>query len=423
MSRALWVIVFGLPAAAAVGAEKQYAVEVGLGTSSNIERTVDAGRSETIASLGTQFTLQQDTRKLYANLDGDLTWLEYLDNTYDSELIGNAGATLRASLVEDVLAWSFVDRFGQTRTDLLAPPTPSNREYVNQFSTGPDVAIRLGGNLHLQASGRYMRVDYEDSPFNSQRFAQSLGLRREMSSGTNLTLRATAQQIDPDDAPIYDLSEAVLAYESLGARTDISVEAGVSRIHERGGDSDPNEVLRLEISRRLGGGSTLTLSGGREYADPGGSMGGWQGEGLPQEVSDTLDLTQTSDPYVADTARISWRIQGRVTTLEFAGTWQMQDFTSVGAVDRRQRGLMVRGARRMGPRLDVGAELRHVDNDLRGRGQSKENAAAVNLGWRLGRRLSIQATGEFLRFQGELESGTARDNRFWLRLRYGTEEI
>jgi hypothetical protein len=266
-----------------------------------------------------------------------------------------------------------------------------------------------------------MRVDYEDRPFDSQRYTQSVGMRQQLSSGAGVTLRASMQQVDPKDAPNYRIEEALLAYDGSGARTTLSLEAGATRLRGSGRGSETGAVMRAELSRKLGDRSTLTLGAGREYSDAGNNLGGWNAEGLPPDAADVLALSGTTDPYQATSARLGWLIEGRVTSLELFGAWHRERGTGATALDRTERRLVLRGRRQLGAKLRAGADFWYVDQDIRGSGESNESTAQVNVGWRLGRRVSIETAAEFARFEYDLVPRAAHENRFWLRLRYGND--
>lgn len=414
-----WLAFLGTPILVSA-AEGVFSVEAAIGTSDNIARTIDDEQSETITSLGTEFGLVHDSRRLNVNLAGDLAWFDYLDDTYDSEIVGAAGASLEVSLIENLLSWSFVDRFGQARRDLLDAPTPGNREYLNQFSTGPDITIPLGETTYVVASSRYMHVNYEDSPFDSQRFVHTAGLRRALSPHSSLTVRASLQSIDPDENPLYEIREAVIAYGATGARTDIGLEAGFSQVKQDGRDDDPDAVVRFSLSRRIGTRSTLALSGSRGVTDSGGSLGGWTGNGLPP-TSGSLGLSRTTDPFVATSMRVTWQIGGRVTNLQLSGAWVKEEFDGDVAPDRREHEFALDVSRQISPKVTVGIDAIHSRYRLEGSGSRRESSGSLYLDWQLGRRFWLGMTGEISRDRRSQEAGTSKENRLWMRLRYASD--
>jgi hypothetical protein len=75
-------------------ADTQLGVTLGAGRSDNIKRTATNPIDETIASLGVDAAYFQDSKRLYVNILGDLSYLDYLDDTYEREVVGNADAQL-----------------------------------------------------------------------------------------------------------------------------------------------------------------------------------------------------------------------------------------------------------------------------------------------------------------------------------------
>src|SRR5690606_38501958 len=74
-----------LPAAvlAAQQASSEFEVRAGVGNSDNVGRTFVDNESDTIATAGARFSLSKETRLLQANIDGDLSYVDYLKGTFD----------------------------------------------------------------------------------------------------------------------------------------------------------------------------------------------------------------------------------------------------------------------------------------------------------------------------------------------------
>jgi len=79
-------------------ADLTYEVETGVGHSDNITRVSENQVDETLATLGTHLDWTKATRRLDATVFVDLDYVEYLDNTYDGEVVGTADANLTFSM-------------------------------------------------------------------------------------------------------------------------------------------------------------------------------------------------------------------------------------------------------------------------------------------------------------------------------------
>jgi hypothetical protein len=412
---ACWLLLLAVPVATA--AESRFALFGGMGTSDNVSRSVEGTRRETIATVGTQFGLTRESRRSSASINGDLSWLKYLDDTFDPELVGSAGADMRLDAAEGLLSWSVLDRYGQTRTDLLAAANPANRDDYNYFATGPDITLRMGSSTRLVAMGRYGRMDQGRGEFDSQSFSQALALRHDLSRAATVSLMASARQVDPDDAPVYDQGEVVAGYAVAGSRTSLRIQAGVSRVKtiDR---SDVGEVLRVDASRRISERSSLSLRGGRETTDAGGSLAGWTGDALPPATSGTVDLLRSNTPFVTDLLQLGWRIQGRATTIDLGVSGVWEDSPEPATPARRRAELRFGAARQLGRGLRMALDLRHSDRNVSGQGGSTEETALLRFNIRLGRRMSLDTSAELSRFERDGQAGTAREHRFVATLRY-----
>jgi len=414
------IVIAALAAPLAAAAEAQFAVDVGVGSSNNIERTAGGGRDETIGSAGAQFTVQHESRRLYANIDGDLAWFDYSGSAYDSELVGTVNAATRVGLVQDRLSWSLDDSFGQTRRDLFTAPSPLNRENVNYASTGPDLQLHLDDDFTLLARGRYGLLSYEDSPLDSSRKSGALGVQHELASTATVSVNVSREHIEPHGGAVfdsYDRDEVYVDYAAKGARTALSLDAGASRV-DQGGDSAGSALLRLTFTRKIGDWSSLTARLGREQTDAAGTL---QAGGQPPPASlDTQSLSQVSEPYTSNYVDLAWSITGRVTSLGFGASWADENYRGASLQDRRRTDFNATATRALGPRVSGRASLQFSHyNYLRVAGDNDSRAADLGLSWRFGRRLSAEISGSYYRYTSDTVIGHATEERYWLRLRYG----
>src|SRR5262245_16650922 len=88
-------------------AELDYGVEVGGGYSDNIARVDTNETDETIGTVGLDLNWTERTRRLEADANVDLSYFEYLDNTFDSEVVGTADGTIIVGIVPDRFSWLF----------------------------------------------------------------------------------------------------------------------------------------------------------------------------------------------------------------------------------------------------------------------------------------------------------------------------
>jgi len=421
-ARLLPATAVALCAALGARAEVQYSFDGGVGSSDNITRVAEDEVDETIASLGGQLSWLHESPRLYADVLGDIAYLDYLDDTYDSEVTGNFVGALTLHAIPDRLDWVFNDNFGQARRDPLAAVTPGNRENINLFSTGPDFVMGLGvPNLQARLSARYANVAYETSNFDSDRYGGLLTVERTMSSSAVLSAHAALTQVRPKDEAAagseYDMNEYYLGYSLDAARTSLSVDAGVTQV-DRDGEKDDGFLLRLNLVRHLSDRATINFGAGREHSDSGQSLRFLQGiEGIDADAS---SLNTNPQPFVSEYANFGWNALGRRTRVNVSAAWMDQEYLDQPVQDRQE--LTVSGgiARDLGPTLTLGFDGNYLSEDFKNTpGDYDEMTLSVSLAWRIGRLLNIDILFDRVERSGDGPNADFAENRAWLMLRYG----
>jgi hypothetical protein len=277
--------------ASVFAATTTFGVDVGVGQTDNISRVAVDKTDETIVSAGLDFSVEQNSRRLYANAAAQLAYLDYLNNTYDHELVGNVGALANLRLIPDGFEWLFQDNFGQVASDPVAPVTPANRENINYFTTGPDVIVPIGSLNKFRLSGRFSQVLYQKSTTDNDRYSGSVAFLHELSPASVLSLNGTWERIKYDQFPDsdYDKQEAYGRYELNGMRTTLAIDFGYSTLDQTT-TSSGGYLVRIDLARKLTPSTTLTLTGGREFSDAADSF-------LQLQQSGDINLgTQPANP-------------------------------------------------------------------------------------------------------------------------------
>jgi hypothetical protein len=407
-------------AATAGAADIQVAAELGIGRTDNIGRATVDERSETIRSLGLQFSVLEQTRRVDTDLIGDLSWLDYASDAYSGELVGTAAGRLRLELIDNRLSWQIEDRFGQVRQDLFSAPNPDNRENINHFSTGPDLRLSLGRMTALLLGGRYTLVNYETTDADTKRLSAYLAASRELSSTARVSLNVSGEQVQPQGAGIdadYDRTAAFLRYEITGQRTSIGIDAGANQVKGSGIDGS-GLLLRFDLTRRIGNRSQLQFRAGHEYTDSGASMG-LEAGALPLPGSGTSTIAHSAAPYTDRYVQLGWSIEGRRTNINLSGRWSDQDYDDAGSPDVKRASMEIGATRRLGRRTEIRAQVRHELHDYPATGlDNDETIYNLRFAWDFGRRFGLTIAGEHSRF-GAGNGPSADETRYWLRLRYG----
>lgn len=405
-----------LPAGTASAAELEYGFEIGAGTSDNITRVPVNETDETIATAGIDLSFVQDGRRVDADIQLDLSYFDYLDNTYDSEVFGSVQAELRLALVPDRIEWVIQDTFGQLEINPFEAATPLNRENVNYFTTGPDLRLRLGSAASLLLFGRLSVTDYEETSLDAERITAGLTLARELSSRNTLSFNAVTERVefdDPTSGSNYDRHSAYLRYEATGARTRLAAEAGYTMLHDFG-DSTDTPLFTLELERDLSPASTLTLSGGIRSTDAADALRGGTPTGA---FSFRPDAVSTADPFETRHASIGWRYQAQRTTMTLSGGWEEDAYETDTSLDRDRQILQATLERRLSQtlRLRLSGSLAQSDYGTAGF-EDDETMLGLGLSWNASGRLFVELDADSIRHDSSNPLLDWDETRIFLRL-------
>ena len=406
---------------AVMAAELGLNATAGVGSSDNVGRQAGDEIDETIANLGLRLSLDENTPRLFADVVGDLAYYEYLDNTYDSEMLGNIAADVRVTLMPDHLRWLFTDNFGQVLLDPFTPATPLNREDFNYFATGPQAEFNLGGRMLLNLGAQYFMSSYEESPIDSTGLLLHAGLGYALSERSSLGLNARLLDVEYDDASLngdYGQSEMFLRFDAEGAKTTLVVDAGYAEIdQEIATEKLGDPLLRINLSRRATARSMITFAGGREFSNSGMSYSALQGSGPIglEEVSGR----QTADPFTSTHAALDWSLDAGRTAFLLSGSYRDEAYELRPDFDQRLTSFHAEAQRNLGPNISLVLRASHRDVQFEVPGGDYDELAAMTaLDWRLSRVLFLRFSYEYGKRDSELPSANYTENRLWLSFGY-----
>jgi hypothetical protein len=404
--------------------DTQLGVTLGAGQSDNIARTATNPIDETIASVGVDAAYFRDSKHLFVDVLADLTYLDYLENTFDREVVGNADAKLNLRLVPGRFDWLIQDNFGQVRSDPFAPVTPDSQENINYFTTGPDVTANFGSQTRLRLLARYSNVSYEKSPVDNERYGAGIALIRELSPASFLSLnlhgdRVAYKLLSTND---YDSKQAFVRYRLTSSRSEATVEAGYNQLSYANDVEDGGALFRLDFTRKLTAASTLFANAGYEYSDSSANFASIDSPPSPGSGTDSAAVIQGSNPYQHSYGGLGWRFVKQRTGFGVGVTYLQDEYQNDAIQDRTRAAANINFMRR----LTTGLTLTLVGDYSQEEFVNTSNVfdefvGTARLSWQMARRLSADVSYQYFDRTSETGIGGYRENRMWLQLRYGTE--
>jgi hypothetical protein len=292
--------------ASAQQAAATYELGVGVRGSDNIERA-ENGSSGATGTLGILLNAERETGTLQYKSDADLDYLHYFNQSFSNELLGQFNAKASYSFLPQTLVWVVDEHFGQVTNDYFQSPGPQNRQYLNVFSTGPDVRLRLANALQLRLSGRYGRDDYQTSPYSATRVSGEAAFERRPSAAALLSLgggheRLTYQQTAAQPGN-FAVNRYFAGYQLAGAHTAINIQGGYSQssgglVQLRGATGF------VELDRKVGSASRLRLGARRALNTV--ALGSRAADFLPGVVGLARPEVLTGTLFFSDSVDLSY---------------------------------------------------------------------------------------------------------------------
>jgi hypothetical protein len=402
----------------AARADLDLSIEAGGGYSDNIQRVDGDEVDEKIGTLGVDLLWLERTRRLDGNASVDVSYFEYFDDTFDSEVVGTGDGALTVKILPERFTWLFQDSFGQAQSDPFAPATPETREDLNYFTTGPDLIMRMGSASSVRLFGRYSATSYEESPLDAKRRSVGLAVAREPSQRSEIALNGVTEKVDFDEpgSGDYDRKNAFLSYRLDGARTDLNTEFGYTWLEPDDGDRSGGLLANISLTRDLSSSSTLHLEVGTQFTDAGDALrGALEGGGAVGGA----DITASADPFENRSASLSWSFARNRTGFTLGASWNQDRYEQQTLLDHTRFAYEAVFTRRLSPTLDFDFSVSLNDEEFDNRDlQADELNLGARLSWNPGRTIGLALSAE--RFDRNTSNGLAEyvENRVFLTITY-----
>ncbi len=265
------MLCLGMLSVASNAAEINYELRGGLTLSDNVNRGRVVKTDDAILSVGGIADITHDSSHVDFDLFADLDVLYYVDNTFNSEVVGALDADLAVDFVQDTLSWVTENRFGTLRTNPLQSGSPGNRENINSFSTGPELDIRFSSVTTLNIGARYRNNAFDVRDTDNDVIAASVSLRRALSRHRTISLNLTQDDVDYDNDLFnqdFERRAAFVRFRSAVSRGTLSLSVGANEVDVDGQSTD-GTLLDFSFNRRLSERTTLGLRYDQRYSDAG----------------------------------------------------------------------------------------------------------------------------------------------------------
>jgi hypothetical protein len=367
-------------------------VSLGIGETDNVAQTPTDARAQTMQLTGIDFGWIRTGSALNANVIGDFNYLDYVQGAYPSQLLGRFDGLSSLSLFDDHLQWFLQDDFGEGQLDPYTPATPTNLEYVNYLTTGPEFTLRPMTDTVLQLGARYALATYQTSPLNGWRTSENVLLERLLSPNSNVGLGAALEQLTFDNTTLnsdYDRDRFYVRYEITGPRTHITAAVGETQNND-GGAWVATPLVQFDLTHNLTPQTVLTVAAGREFTDAADAFSDLRTGAAGGIV--VAPVAETTEDYLRNYVTAGLQLTGRRTTLTATASYERDVYAIDDTFDVTHADLELRATRQLSRILSAEVfgmvmQSRYFDQG----GHINNNIIGASINWQMSRTLSLDS--------------------------------
>jgi len=376
-----------------------------LETSSNVGIDLRYTDNATFASTNTtdelittgtiNASIREDQGPLTGSASASLSYIDYLDNTFDTQTYPRLAGSATWVQYRNVLSWNFNDFYTQTRVNSLGRDTPTNTEDIN--------VANLGGNLTLRPADRHTVVltpsfsdyYYQTSDSDNQQTGMTARWSYRIKPTIGMSLSGSYRQVDYDN----DLTNADYTNTKLdigvsvqSARGNYAASIGTTKAsRDSGGDSNGLSA-RLAASYKFTGHSSINASVSTDLTD---SSTIYLTSSLDPNTGD-FGTVQTSDDVVRNSvARFAYSRRGTTNTVS---AWiELRDLDYQTTLDdRKVHEIGANFSRRLSPTVSATITGLYTETDIQNVAYTdKHYQTDAQFGYSLSRKLSASAGARY----------------------------
>lgn len=414
-----WLAVAVIAATTVNAAEFDALARAGVGVSDNIARTDTGELDETMMIVGFDFNVTERTRRLDLTIQSQADYIDYLDDTFDSEVTAGVNALATIVVIDERMRWVIQDTFGQQLADPLQPARPDNRDNVNFLTTGPTFSLLSGGRNTLDLDLRYSTVSFEGQLSDNDRTSATLALGRDLSRNTGVALVLSNEKIEFDassTAADFDQRQAFLRISRTGTNNTVSLDAGYNEVELTDGSAD-GPMMQLEWTWQVSPSGTFTAAAGSRYSDQGNIFR--VNLLTAPDFRDTTDTVVTNSPFLSNSFTAGYALAQERYSVNLTTDWAQQDFKDGQDIDRDVYGVDLRFQRDLSRNLFVGGRVRLQRREFKYLDRNDDtNVYGFNVGYRISDGLTVSVDFLNTRRSSNVAASDFDENRIFLQVAY-----
>jgi len=306
-----------------------YTLDSGIGYSDNARQTdisTDPVK-DSARFVGGSLNIVDESSTNDFSLAMDVAYVDYRDDTFDDETIGNMSLASNFSIIDDSLTWILDGFYGQQAINAFSVTTPDSLQNTAFVSTGPDLAFRFTNIDSLTLGYRYRYFYAELSPADYKSNIFRAVFARRLSPLHSISFNIENEDLNYDDQAIaasdFESLQYTVALTGTTRSTQYGIEFGVIDVKFDTGASGDNDVYRLFLNRDMNSFNTVSFQFSKTV------------DNGARAVTGTTPGVVTTGLFINDAAQFAYSYSRGSLSFNFNSTYSELDFVEPGTADRK----------------------------------------------------------------------------------------
>ncbi len=333
--RTITLIVFVLSqlyASFTYASEIDYAATFSLTSYENIRRVENPESDEVAETVRLSTRWSENKRNFIGDVSAGIESSKFTEEIEDNRNEGDLNANLLWIFSPNRYEWTLTDVYTHTAIDPRLSDTPLNRQYINAFTTGPNINWRLANTTDIEVRPRIVDYRFEDDLLNNQRANTRVEWIQTPSASTSYgidvfyetTNYTSSSLIDSD----YDQKELNLNIGYIRDYLSIQASNGVTKIDSNNYESDYITQYQLDINNQRNETSNIELSVGKSVTDTSRAV-------TSLNIDSNITISTSSNLYISRHASIGYNKSYRNLDFKLYAEKRDEDYFTQNDLDRK----------------------------------------------------------------------------------------
>jgi len=296
------------------------------------------------------FNLVETSRHLDANLESQVGYYTYANNTHGDEgrYFLNALATIK--IRPERLSWVVRNVLGEEEIDSFSGDSRDNRQRVNLFATGPDLNFQVNPSNSVTIGARWTDTSYEVTKADNTRNILTGGWSHKRSPQLTVAANFAAMMVDFDDNGLnedYDYGVAYLQADTQFSKTNAVTTFGIFKVDRDRTDDVNDWGAKIDINHQKSSTTAFGWTSIRKVTDSSiefleasdaGFVGGSESLGTDTDSTNGRGGT-TGDIFLLRRHAAYADYVGPSLSAQVSLYWEDRDYEELGVLDYEEWGV------------------------------------------------------------------------------------